>query len=199
MNRRHQGLTILEVLIAISLSVIILLVMGQLMDIITDLRYRLGRSSTEEEEVRSSLQILAAETRSLGPADNGSYPIVAASSTVFIFYSDVDGDGSTERVRYELATSTLERGIIEPSGDPVHYVTSTESARAFVSAMAVDQSHFRYFGAAATSTLEPLGEPVDIAQIRALELTIMVNVSTSTDPQFRRFTQFITSRRLRFP
>jgi len=56
------------------------------------------------DEARRGVEIMAKEIREARYADNGAYPIEKCAGKEFIFYSDVDGNGSAERVRYYLAT-----------------------------------------------------------------------------------------------
>ena len=54
------------------------------------------------EEARRGIEIMAKEIRKSRQGENGSYPIEYAGDREFVFYSDVDGDGKTEKVRYFL-------------------------------------------------------------------------------------------------
>jgi len=53
-------------------------------------------------EARKGIEIMVKEIREARVSDSGSYPIELAGEKEFIFYSDIDKDGDTERVRYFL-------------------------------------------------------------------------------------------------
>ena len=78
---------------------------------------------------------------------NGSYPIISASENEFIFYSDYDDDGVTERIRYFLEAQQLKVGIIEPDttqiGEAVYKddtETITTVARYVINDVVIDSS-----------------------------------------------------------
>jgi hypothetical protein len=56
-------------------------------------------------EARRGADIMAKEIRQARDADSGAYPLAKCNGKEFIFYSDIDGDGATERVRYYLAVT----------------------------------------------------------------------------------------------
>jgi hypothetical protein len=62
------------------------------------------QQSVAVDEARRWMEIMIKEIREAKPGDDGSYPIVLAQDKEFIFYSDIDKDGQTERVRYFLGS-----------------------------------------------------------------------------------------------
>jgi type II secretory pathway pseudopilin PulG len=56
------------------------------------------------DEARRGIEIMVKEIREARNGDDGSFPIEKADDKEFIFYSDIDEDGQTERVRYFLGT-----------------------------------------------------------------------------------------------
>jgi len=54
------------------------------------------------EEAKRGVETMVREIREAREGEDGSYPIEFAGDKEFIFYSDIDGDGKTERVRYFL-------------------------------------------------------------------------------------------------
>lgn len=56
-------------------------------------------------EARGGIETMVKEIREARQGDDGSYPIELAGDKEFIFYSDIDRDGKTERVRYFLGTT----------------------------------------------------------------------------------------------
>ncbi len=61
-------------------------------------------------QAKRGVELMVKEIRGAREGENGAYPIEKAGDKEFIFYSDVDGDGKTEKVRYflgEIQTETL--------------------------------------------------------------------------------------------
>jgi len=56
-------------------------------------------------EARRGIETMVKEIREAKPGDDGSFPIEMAGDKEFIFYSDIDKDGETERVRYFLGSA----------------------------------------------------------------------------------------------
>jgi len=54
-------------------------------------------------EARRGVETMVKEIREAKMGDDGSYAIVAAENNEFAFFSDIDKDGKTERVRYFLS------------------------------------------------------------------------------------------------
>lgn len=77
-------------------------------------------------EARHGVETAVREIREAKIGDDGSYPLELADSNQLIFYSDINADGKTERIRYFLDSHTLKKGVIEPSGSPISYPTSQE-------------------------------------------------------------------------
>ena len=99
-----KGFTAIEALIAI---VIFSLATGAITGFIL-LSYRTHNYAFEEStavnEARRGVELMTKEIRAAKIGDDGSYPIERADDKQFIFYSDIDKDGETERVRYFLGT-----------------------------------------------------------------------------------------------
>jgi len=142
-------------------------------------------------------ETMAREIRSMGPSSLGAYPIEAASSTSFIFFSDIDGDGLMERVRYFRATTTLEKGVIKPSGNPLVYATSTETTRVVVSDLIGSGGVFEYFDSAYTGTQSPMAPPVDAQAIRIVRASLSSDINPGSGPLPAFFSVTVNLRNLR--
>jgi prepilin-type N-terminal cleavage/methylation domain-containing protein len=55
-------------------------------------------------EARKGVDAMVKDIRTAKTAEDGSYPIERADDKQFVFYSDIDSDGKTEKVRYFLGT-----------------------------------------------------------------------------------------------
>jgi len=63
------------------------------------------QQSVAINEARRGIETMVKEIREAVHGEDGSYPIVLAADKEFIFFSDIDKDGETERVRYFLGNA----------------------------------------------------------------------------------------------
>jgi len=56
----------------------------------------------------------------------GSYSIVSASDYDLIFYANIDDDSLKEKIHFWLDDTTIKKGVIKPSNDPVSYNTEEQ-------------------------------------------------------------------------
>ncbi len=104
LKSRLGGFTIIETLIVIF---VFTLITGALSGLLI-MAYRnygyIFQQAQAIDEARKGIKTMIKEIREARFGDEGSYPIERADNKEFIFYSDVDDDGDTERVRYSLGT-----------------------------------------------------------------------------------------------
>ena len=100
-----RGFTLIETIVVIA---VFTLIMGALFGSILML-YRTHdytwQQSMAIEEAKRGIETMVKEIRAARTGEDGSYPIEKAEDKEFIFYSDIDGDGKVERVRYFLGTA----------------------------------------------------------------------------------------------
>lgn len=99
-----KGFTLVETLIAVA---IFALAMGAISTSVLMLYRAQGYSLQQSmaiNEARKGVETMVKEIREAKYGDDGSYPIEVAADKEFIFYSDIDKDGATERVRYFWGT-----------------------------------------------------------------------------------------------
>lgn len=98
------GFTLVETLVTIA---IFLLAMGAVAGFIAMAYLTYGYTFDQAraiDEARRGVETMVREIREARQGDDGSFPIEKAQDKEFIFYSDIDKDGQTERVRYFLGT-----------------------------------------------------------------------------------------------
>lgn len=122
----QAGVTLVEMMVAM---VFLALVMsgGMLFWRIISENYNIALQGTQNVvEVNDGIRRLVNELRESRDSEAGGYQLLEANDTEITFFSDVDGDLQTERVRYWIEGSTLNRGIVEPVGLPAVYDEQTE-------------------------------------------------------------------------
>lgn len=99
-NEKGEGFTLIETLMAI---IILTLITGVVFGLIAFL-YRTQSFASNQamaiEEARIGIKTMVREIREARMGDDGSYLIERADDKEFIFFSNIDKDGETERVRY---------------------------------------------------------------------------------------------------
>lgn len=79
------------------------------------------------QSARSGLSRASSDIRAAQYGDDGSYPVSSISTSSFTFFSDTDGNGSSERISYFLSGTNFVRGIILATGSPATYPASSQS------------------------------------------------------------------------
>jgi prepilin-type N-terminal cleavage/methylation domain-containing protein len=109
-SKFSRGFTLTETIVAIFVfSLLMGVVSGMILMLYRTHSYE-WEQSLAVEEARRGIETMVKEIRKAREGENGAYPIEYAGDKEFIFYSDVDNDGKTERVRYflgEIQTETF--------------------------------------------------------------------------------------------
>src|SRR3989338_1809351 len=195
--RERAGFTLFEVLLAIGISAVIVLAVGKFSDTISGVGVLLNNKLQTSQDLEQAFQVITTDIRSISPSSNGAYPIEAASTSSFVFFSDINRDGLYDRVRYFLATSTLRKGVVKPSGSPLGDPTSTEIITSVIPNIVPGGNLFQYYGASATGTANPLPSPIDVSSVRIVKMALTADTSTSTSPRPTTMEATITIRNLR--
>lgn len=193
-----KGFTLIELLIALAIFGFIIVAITQFQ--VDIMRY--NKSSQESllsaQYAQSLLRTIVKELRTAKPADDGSYPIAQASTTSLIFFSDIDGDGHQEKVRYFLDSGVLKKGVTKPSGPPWVYLADQETS--FILAESVVSSStplFEYYDAQYTGTTTPLVQPVTVTNIRLVKINLMVNADPNRSLVARLYSSQVMLRNLK--
>jgi prepilin-type N-terminal cleavage/methylation domain-containing protein len=97
-----KGFTLIETIVAIFVfSLLMVAVSGMIFVLYRSQSYQ-WEQSLAIEEAKRGVETMVKEIREAREGEDGSFPIFYAGDKEFIFFSDVDNDGKTERVRYFL-------------------------------------------------------------------------------------------------
>jgi hypothetical protein len=98
-----KAFTLVETIVTIFVfSLVMGVIFGSILMIYQTHSYTFEQSIAIDE-ARKGIETMVKEIRMAKEGEDGSYPIEYAGDKEFIFYSDIDGDGRVERVRYFLA------------------------------------------------------------------------------------------------
>lgn len=128
-RQKRAGFTLVEVMVATFIFAII----AGLVAVFAVYYFQSYTFSFEENQsigiAQSSLTTMMREIREARAGDDGAYTIISAQDNSFTFFSDVTNDGRTDRVRYFLNGTQLQKGVIEPTQVPVTYPSASEQIK----------------------------------------------------------------------
>jgi len=182
-NNSERGFTILELIIALFIFTSVVVTAAA----ISVYYFRDSSFSFEEyralSQAQTTVTTMAREIREARLGDNGAWPLVAADDTSFTFYSDVTGDGKTDRVRYFLSGTNLVKGIIEPTAVPVTYPPENEVTRTVTENVDVGATPiFMYYNGdwPDDQVNNPIAPANRLLNTRLVKLYVRINVNPGT-------------------
>jgi len=197
-NARLTGFTLIELLITISIISVLALFIGLFVQRIYLLNTILTDSLSVQFEARETLKAISAQLRSSAPSSTGSYPLAQTNDTTLTFYSDVDNDGLQDQVRYFLNGTTLQKGIIKPSGNPLTYNPANEVVSDVVHYIRNGATPiFTYYDTSYDGTTPPLTQPVNILSVRLIKVTVITDKNPTQSPTSLTLTTQISLRNLK--
>lgn len=125
-QKQLAGVTIIELLISLVLIGILGLALVSLQSSISKNQILIWNNYVAVDDANNAVKQMVKEIRTARSGDNGAYPMQAAYNAEFIFFSDIDSDGASERVRYFLNGTNFNKGVTEPIGYPVTYPLANE-------------------------------------------------------------------------
>lgn len=174
MLNNKKGFTIVELLVGIAiLSLILLLTNRFISTAFTSTRFE-NELNTAVKNAQKGIDTIKVELRGANSSDQGDYAINHIDNDEIIFFSDVDGDDSMEKIRYFLSgtrlykTTTLAGALNDYTGD-----TSTTTISRYVNNMGTDI--FTYYDG------ENL-ETANINDIRLVNVVLLINVTPGISP-----------------
>lgn len=179
------GVTLLELSVTIGIFIIIVLAWNNFT--IQNIRSStFGQEQLEAiRQAQKGIDIMAKELRELSQSENGSYGLELAGDQEIIFYSDIDQDVYTERVRYFLTDNTLKKGIIEPTGYPPTYNPLNETIITISENVRNDtEPIFTYFnGEYPYDTINnPLPAPARLIETKLINVFLRINIDPKRAP-----------------
>lgn len=168
-------MTLIETVVWVAVST------SAMLAIVTSVQYfyRTNTYAVEQAAAVSSAQRGVEEMvktiREAAYSSNGAYPIIVMGTSTFSFYADVDSDPFIERLRYYVEGGSLKRGVIDPSGDPPVYTNSEMQTIVsdYVRNIEKGVATFNYYDLNGNL----MTDLTDIAEVRFIEVTIVVNIN----------------------
>lgn len=193
------GFTIIEAVVAIAIFLVIVSVIVVFQrSVLTNTKVLQG-SLLAQMQVRKTLQTFVGEVRSALPSAAGSYPIESAATSSFVFYANIDGDAPIERVRYFLSGAALRKGVTKPTGTTYNLANETLSDQVSSIKASSTVPIFTYYDKNynGTSSSTPLAQPVNIPDIRLIQMSLPVDPNQSRSPVFQTYSTQVMMRNLK--
>lgn len=177
MTKSREGFTLIEVIVTMS---VIMLIAGA----VVGLNYVVGQTQVLSfnslltvESANRVISTLGKELRTSRYSENGAYPIQFADSQEIVFYSDIDYDGDSDRVRYYLDETTLKKDVTEPAGDPPQYLDDNISTTILSETIRNGGSpvFFYYDDNFPENTTVPLTFPAPVGDVRTVQIVLRSN------------------------
>ena len=131
--KKHQlynrGFTLIEILIALVILSTVGAGLLSLQFILGQNQVIVFKNYLSADEANTAVSMFIKEVRTAREGDNAAYVFDTIEDQEIVFYSDIDFDGETEKIRYTLNGSLLEKGTIEPVGYPATYPEDQEKIR----------------------------------------------------------------------
>lgn len=174
-EKKAAGFTLIETAIVLGIFTVIGIAVAALQRNAFALNAIIQDGLTGQQELRKTVADFVSAARAAEPSGAGAYPLVSVATSTFTFFSDIDLDGEPERVRYYLSGTTLMKGVIEPSGNPVTYNPATEQASEAVHGVVGSDAIFEYYDAGYGGEGSPLAQPVNVLDVRLVKMTVAVD------------------------
>ncbi len=178
--RRTRGLTFIEAIIWVAVfSIAMVSVSAAVRAVYHGNRYALEQAGAVTNAERG-LQEIVRTIREGQYSNEGAFPIVLIDPHELIFYADIDTDTQIERVHYYYASTTLMRGVLNPSGTPLAY-TGTEVAEPiseYVRNVAGAIPTFRYKDKLGAE----IADYANTTAVRFVTVSLAVNILVETLP-----------------
>ncbi len=118
----------------------------------------------------------ANEIRNASGGNDGSYPLGQASTSQIIFYTAYGAVGTNvNRIRYYIASSTLYKGVITPTGSPLTYTGSEKITSVLPNVLSSSSPIFYYYDGNYAGTSSPLAQPVNLNQVKFVQIKMVIN------------------------
>ncbi len=179
----NKGITLIELIIVVSIISMFTIVMATFQADIFNLGFGFQSNLSAQFQAERMLKNTASEIRSAESSSSGAYPVAVANESTFTFFSDADGDGLKEKIRYFLEGTLFKRGIIVPEG--AYHVYSDEDEEIVTLLEDVRNTNIftfydeNYNGVSSTTALT---FPVNISDIRLVQIILEVDNNVSTGP-----------------
>jgi len=172
--KKGEGFTLIEIMLAITIFVFIAIILNRFL--FEGFRSLTFVSEQEEaiEAARDGMQTILAEIREANSSEKGHYALSSVAAQELVYYSDIDNDSQTEKIRYFLDDLELKKLVTEPG---VNNDYDGESSTSTIASHINNQEapFFKYYNADKEET-------TIINDIRLIEINLVINITPQRQP-----------------
>jgi len=197
-NKSTGGTTLIETLVTLAIFSAIIGLVAAFQSDVFSLNRIIQTGLQNQSEVKKLIRPFANEVRSSAISNLGAYPIAETAPTSFSFYSDINGDGLREKVRYFLDDGAFKKGYIEPTGEPLEYDLENEKIINIVYGV-LETEIFTYFDSSydGTASSTALVQPVAPIDIRLVKVKLVIDTNPQKPPPAIEITTQVSIRNLK--
>lgn len=194
----RNGFTLAEIVVATIIAGLLTLSFGTFLVISTRSQRILGEQSDAIREADAAIEILTDYLREVRDGDNGAYAIAEADDYSLTAYANIDDESDVERLRIYIDDTNLLLEIAKPSGTPAVYsvVETKNVAQRLINETVSRKPVFQYYGHLDTVNGTPLANPVQLSDIRMIEIQLDVNVNPDVIPSTTEVSTYVRPRNI---
>ncbi len=184
-NVTQRGFTILEMLVAVSIFGFLTIgIATMFLDVFIGSKQQFLAVSNVDQARLVTSQFLN-ELRNATTGVDGSFSLGQADDTQIIFYSKSLNSATVNRFRYYLAETTLYKGTIIPTGNPLVYNVASESVK-IVQNDVKNTPIFFYYNDTYTEGQSALPQPVNLNNVKfvKINITVLTQVKNNSNTTF---------------
>jgi len=182
MRPEQSGMTLLEMMIAISIYTVLMLAITTSITTLYQYNAYALEQSQEVDNARRGVTQWNRDVKEMTTGEDGNWPISVITEHRLGYYSDTDQDDSVEYVEYVLVDTTLRKFIYNPIGSPATYNKTTpdsvEVLSEHVQNIGQATSTFFYFDNAGNQ----LTSASPIINVRYIQMQLIVNIDPVRNP-----------------
>ena len=177
-------MTLVEVIVTLGIFMTVMFAVSTFEYNVIVYPKNISGSFTIAQDAQVLLTTMLKQLRTAQPGANGQYALVTTGTSTLSFFADVDNNGVIEEITYFMASSSLYRGVIQPSGNPVTYNPTNQVNRMFVMNVRNSSSTplFQYFDTNYNGTSTPLAQPVMTTAVRLIKINLTLDVDPMRSP-----------------
>ena len=123
---KRQGFTVMEIMIALGIFTALTSLAASFFVQGYKVNSFASRLDAQVKSGRDGIEVMSREIREAIDSDRGDYLVEDVQNDAFTFYSNIDSDGSAEKVRYFVDNLILKKGVIDATGSPPQYLEANE-------------------------------------------------------------------------
>ncbi len=183
--KNEAGFSLVELLVSVAIITLMTITVSTFQKDIFSLNFNLQSNLNVQLDARHLVKVMVAELRKTTQSSTGTYAIELATSTAITFYSDVNNNGSIDKVRYFQSGSSIKKGVIVPTGNPLTYNPVNEVLTTLIGSVVSSSTLpiFQYYPSSYTGTTSPLSSPVNISSIRLVKITVIIDTDPNRSPE----------------